>query len=146
MKVTIPVNLGDVKESKPVPAGKYDLTIASVEDTKSQAGKPQLRVSIGIDGHDDAPNLTHFVSLPSPGDEKAQAKALFLKRFLAMFSIPHEDMAFDTDDFPGASAKGAEVSLSEPDDNGRVYNRLIVPYMQEDGANGGRKAPPPPKR
>ena len=144
MKVTIPVDLGGVVEAKPVPAGKYDLTIASVDEGKTQKGFPQLKASVGIDGHDDAPNVTHFVSLPSPGDEKAQAKALFLKRFLEAFKIPHEGMGFDTDDFPGAKAT-LELTLSEPDENGNVYNRIMLPKLVEAGA-GGRKAPPPPKR
>ena len=145
-KVNIPVDLGRVQEAKPVPAGKYDLTIASVEETKSQKGFPQLVVNIGIDAHPEAPNLRHYVSLPSAGDEKAEMKALFLKRFLQGFNIPHEGMSFDTDDFPGARAS-LELTLSEPDDSGNVYNRLIVPKSRDEGtAGGGRKAPPPPKR
>lgn len=145
-KVTIPIDLGGVQESKPVPAGRYSLTIASVEEAKSQKGLPQLVVQIGIDGHDDAPNLRHYVSLPSPGDEKGPMKALFLKRFLQAFKIPHSGMEFDTDDFPGARAD-LDLSLSEPDENGNVYNRLQLPKAVDDGVPaGGRKAPPPPKR
>lgn len=144
MKVSIPVDLGSVVESKPVPAGKYDLTVAGVEEGKSQKGMPQLKVSIGINGHDDAPNVSHYVSLPSPGDEKSQAKALFLKRFLEAFKIPHDGGGFDTDDFPGATAS-LELILSEPDDNGNVYNRLNLPRLQDANATG-RKAPPPPTK
>lgn len=147
MKVSIPVSLADVKEPRPVPAGKYDLTIASCEDAKSKAGKPQLIVSIGIDGHDDAPNVTHYVSLPSSGDEKNEAKALFLTRFLEAFNISHEDMEFDTDDFAGATAR-LELTLGEPDDNGNVYNRLNLPKLKDNtgSSGGGRVAPKPPKR
>ena len=149
MKVSIPVDLGSIKESKPVPVGLYDLVIASCESGDSQKGMPQLRVSIGIVGHEDAPNLTHFVSIPSAKDEgdKAKFKALFLKRFLQAFKIPHEGMEFDTDDIPGATAR-LEVTLSEPDDSGNIYNRLSLPRIKEDGsmAGGGRVAPKPPKR
>lgn len=148
MRVAIPVNLNEVQESRPVPNAKYDLTIASVEEGKSKNGFAQLVVSIGIDGHDDAPNVTHYISLPTAGDEKAQAKALFLTRFLEAFNIPHEDLSFDTDDFLGAKAS-LELTMSEPDANNRVYNRLVVPYLKDEPAKGnvaGRRSPPPPKR
>lgn len=147
MRVSIPTNLSEVKESRPVPNGKYGLTIASCEDGKSQKGLPQLKVSIGIDGHDDAPNLTHYVSLPSAGDDpqKNQFKTLFLARFLQLFEIPSTGTDFDTDDFPGATAT-AELTLSEPDDNGNVYNRLVLPKLKEAGVQTGRVSPAPPKR
>lgn len=144
MKIAIPVNLEDVKESKPVPAGKYQLTVASVDETVTKAGAPQLKVSIGIDGHDDAPNLTHFVSIPSAGDEKAAIKALFLTRFLSAFKIPYDSSGFDLDDFPGAVAN-CEVALSEPDENGNVYNRLNLPRLPNEASTGAsaHRAPPP---
>jgi hypothetical protein len=146
MKIEIPTNLQEVREAQPVPNGKYDLTIASVEESKTQAGLPQLRVSIGIDGHDDAPNLTHFVSLPSAGDDKSTAKALFLARFLEAFNIAYDASGFDTDDLPGATAR-LEVTLSEPNADGNVYNRLVLPRLKnEPSGQGARRAPPPPKR
>ena len=146
MRVSIPTNLSEVKESRPVPNGKYNLTIASCEDTPSKAGKPQLKVSIGIDGHDDAPNVTHYVSLPSAGDEKNAAKTLFLARFLQCFGIASDGNDFDTDDFAGATAT-CELTLSEPDDNGNVYNRLVLPKLKDEpAASGGRVSPKPPKR
>ena len=145
MKISIPINLSDLKEAKPVPNGRYGLTVASVEEGESQGGFPQLKASIAIDGHDDAPNLTHFISLPSPGDAKSQAKAIFLARFLNAFNIPVEDdgLAFDTDDFPGATADNLELSLSKPDDNGNVYNRIMLPKLPDE--EGARTAPRPPQ-
>lgn len=148
MRVAIPVNLDEVQESRPVPTGKYDLTISTVEEAKSKNGFAQLVVSVGIDGHDDAPNVTHYISLPTPGDDKAQAKALFLARFLSAFNISHDASGFDTDEFPGSKAT-LELTLSEPDANGRVYNRITLPYLKDEPAKGnvaGRRSPPPPKR
>lgn len=144
----IPINLNEVQESKPVSAGRYDLTIASAEEWKSQKGAPQIKVSIGINGHDEAPNVTHFISLPAEGDDpqKAQFKALFLKRFLSLFKIPFNGNGFSLDDFPGATAT-AELTLSEPDDSGSVYNRLQLPRLKgESGPTSGESAPKPPKR
>mgnify|MGYP001563698156 CR=1 FL=1 len=152
MKVSIPVNLAEVKEPKPVPVGMYDLVVAGCESGDSQKGMPQLRVSIGILGHEDAMNVTHFVSIPSAKDDadKAKGKAFFLKRFLKAFSIPYEDgpeTVFDTDDIPGATAK-LELTLSEPDPQTKaVYNRLVLPRLPDEGVAGaGRVAPKPPKR
>ena len=141
----VPLDLGSVQESKPVPAGRYDLVIATAEEARTkEGGRPQIKVSIGVVGHDGAPNVSHYISLPAPGDDpnKASFKALLLKRFLTLFSIPHDAQGFDLDDFVGASASG-ELTLSEPDDNGNVYNRLQVPRIRDEGGdNAARRAPP----
>jgi hypothetical protein len=71
-------------------------------------------------------------------------KGLFLRRFLELFDIPFEGGEFDLDDFIGATAN-AELTLSEPDDNGNVYNRLVLPRIKEE-STGSRVAPSPPKR
>lgn len=123
--------LGDVREPKPVPAGRYDLTIATAEfvDAKSPEKAPNVKVSIGIDGHLDAPNLTHFISLPKQGEEasKTHFKLLMIKRFLHQFGIPYDQSrGFEVSDFPGARCN-AQVNLSEPDpDTGAIYNRLAL--------------------
>lgn len=143
----IAINLNDVAESKPVPAGRYGLTIASAEAMKSQKGADMLKVSIGIDGHDTAPNISHFISFPSGDDDagKANFKALMCKRFLVAFGIPGDAEGFDTDDFPGSTAD-LELGLSEPNDTGDVYNRLVLPKLKDEGANvpstKGRASPP----
>jgi len=143
--VLIPINLNDVSEPRPVPNGRYDLVIASVEETVTkEKGKPQLKISIGIQGHDDAPNLMHYSGLPAEGDEprSAQFKALMLKRFLALFSIPFDNGGFSLDDFPGATAS-AELTIDETGD----YNRLVLPKMRDEAtplrATGTGR---PPKR
>lgn len=124
----IPINLADIEESKPVAAGaKYNLLITEVEEGKSKAGNSQLSVSIAIEGHDNAPNLRHFISLPQPGDEpsKANYKGLLLKRFLTLFRIPFSGSEFDTNDFAGAKAF-AELGLDDSGD----FNRLVLPRMR----------------
>lgn len=147
----IPIDVGAVQESKPVPNGPYNLQIVECLDTKSQKGAPQFSVSIAIEGHDDAPNLRHFISLPNAdgGDDagKQQFKVLLLKRFLTLFKLPIPS-AIDTEklamSMTGATAR-AELTLSEPDDNGNVYNRLVVPRLRDE-ATGKQGVPPPPKR
>ena len=145
----IPIDVGAAVESKPVPVGTYGLQITDAQEVKSQKGKPQFKVSLAIEGHDDAPNVTHFISLPDTADEAGtqKFKVLLLKRFLVMFGLPVPN-AIDTEKMAmgmvGAKAKG-ELGLSEPTDNGTVYNRLQVPYLKDE--QGGKQGvPPPPKR
>lgn len=152
----IPVDLDALKEMKPVPHGKYSLTISTCEEVLSKNGKPQYDVSISIDGHEDAPNMRHFVSLPAEGDEmKAlQFKALLLKRFCTLFKLPLTGGSIDTTAIamalPGKKVI-AEVTLDKelnPDGSekpgGRTFNRLVVPVLDNAPA-GSRTAPPPPK-
>ena len=146
----IPIDVGAAQESKPVPNGVYDLQITEANDGKSKAGNPQLSISIGIVGHEDAPNLRHFVSFPVPGEEasKTSYKTLLLKRFLTAFGQPIPN-SIDTEKLAmslvGAKAK-LEVTLSEPDvESGNVYNRLMVPRLRDEGSSTVR-VPPPPKR
>ena len=144
----IPLNLNDVQESRPVPAGRYNLVVATAEEAVSQKGAPQIKVSIGIEGHETAPNVSHYISLPGDGDEpsKATFKALLLKRFLVAFKIPFGPDGFDVQDFPGASCS-ADLTLSEPDDSGNIYNRLQLPRLASEGdAPAGKGSAKPPKR
>lgn len=147
----IPINLGDLQEAKPVPLARYDLTITSCDETKTKEKQtPQFRISIAIDGHDDAPNVTHFVGIPSEKDEPktAEFKGLLLKRFLTLFGIPlSNDTEQLANSMPGAKARGVEVGLSEPTESGDVYNRFVVPKLKGEAQGGAVKgaAPTPPK-
>lgn len=155
----IPVKLDDIVETKPVPVGKYPLLIAACEEVVSKKGKPQFDISIGIEGHEDAANIRHFISLPAEGDEARafRFKALMLKRFCALFGQPLKGNEIDTTAIsmalPGQRAT-ADVTLDKEVDSdgnekvdGRVFNRLVVPQLSEEAASkGGRVAPPPPKR
>jgi hypothetical protein len=146
----IPIDVGAAVESKPVPAGKYNLQITDAQEAKSQKGKPQFVVNLAIEGHDDAPQCTHYISLPGDGDEPktVKFKVLMLKRFLVQFGLP-VPTSIDTEKMAmsmvGAKAK-ATLGLSEPTDDGRVYNRLQVDYLPDEGGAGKQGVPPPPKR
>lgn len=152
----IPVNFDEAIEPQPVGNGKYDLQIVACEVAKTGPnskvpGSPQFRVNIGIPSEPNAPNITQFISLPNEQDEakSAQFKVLLLKRFLTLFNIPYASDGIDTEkmamDMVGATAN-VEVQLGEPDDNGNVYNRLVVPRMKNEAAGQGRATPPGRKR
>lgn len=145
----IGVNLSEVQESKPVPGGTYSLTIAEAEYVEE---KHQIVVHIGIDDHLDAPNIRHYISLPNDQDDarKSAFKALMLKRFLVAFGIEHSDDEIDPDNFAGCSAE-LELTLTEPNDNGQIYNRIVLPFLPDEEApkpkagaakKPGSKAPP----
>lgn len=141
----IEVNLKDIVEPKPVPGGKrYGLTISEAEFREA---KNDIRISIGIDDHLDAPNVSHFCSLPKADDDegKAKFKARMLKRFLVAFNIPHDEDGFDVEDFPGAASE-LELRLSDPDENGNVYNRLVLPRLPDEEEAGGEEEAPAPTR
>jgi hypothetical protein len=135
-----------VQEKRPVPGGTYNLTIENAEEHVSkESGKPSIKVTIGIEGHDDAPKVLHYASLPAEGDEpeKITNKMLMLKRFLVAFSIPYEDTGFNIEDFFGAKAS-APLTLTDPseDPNGNIYNRLNLPRLADEGVSksgGGAK-------
>lgn len=138
----IPVNFDDAQEPQPVGAGRYDLQITACEIAKTGPnskvpGSPQFRVSVAIQGEDNAPNITQFISLPNENDEAKSAnfKVLLLKRWLVLFNVPFDSSGIDTErmsmEMVGATAN-AEVQLSEPDDSGNVYNRIIVPRIKNE--------------
>lgn len=152
----IPVNFDEAIEAQPASAGTYNLQITSAEVAKTGPnskvpGSPQFRVSIGFPDEANTPNLTQFISLPNEQDDpdKAQFKVLMLKRFLTLFNVPFASDGIDTEkmamDMVGATAR-AEVTLTEPDDNGNVYNRLVVPRLRGEASGQGRATPPSRKR
>lgn len=129
----INMNLGAVSEPKPVASGRYGLTISQA---KYREEKPDIELSIGIDGHIEAPNVRHWISLPKKDDDasKAQFKQLMLKRFLKMFSIPYnETEGFNVEDFVGCHCASAQIRLGEPNESGDVYNELQLDKMADEG-------------
>lgn len=127
----INMNLANVAEPKPVAPGRYNLTIS---DAKFRDAKKDIEVSLGIDGHLDAPNIRHFISLPKPEDDagKVAFKQLMLKRFLEQFEIPFNDTeGFNVEDFNGATGN-VQLNLSEPDDSGAVYNRMQLEKLTNE--------------
>lgn len=139
----IPVNFDEVQEPQPAPGGRYDLQILEAVVTKTgpnskNPGSPQYRVTLGFEDQSlNAPNVSHFISLPNETDEPKDAnfKALLLKRFLVLFGVPFDSSGIDMEEtamaMVGATAN-VEVKLGEPDDNGNVYNRLVVPRIPSE--------------
>ena len=143
----IPVDFDNAVEPQAAPPGRYNLQITQCEVAKTGPnskvpGSPQFRVSIGFTDEQNVPNITQFISLPNEGDEpdKANFKALLLKRFLTLFKVPFDTKGIDTEkmamDMVGATAN-AEVKLDDPDENGNVYNRLVVPRMRNEQEGRG---------
>lgn len=152
----IPVNFDEAVEATPAAAGRYNLQITTAEVVKTGPnskvpGSPQFRVGIGFTDEPNTPNVTQFISLPNEQDDpnKAQFKVLMLKRFLTLFNVVYDPSGIDTEkmamDMVGATAQ-AEVTLTEPDENGNVYNRLVVPRLRGEAAASGRATPPTRKR
>jgi hypothetical protein len=138
----IPVNFDDAQEAKPVPNGRYQLQITDAKEVQSgpnskRPGSPQLRFSIGFPDEPNTPNITEFRSLPHEDDDASSAnfKALLLKRFLVHFGIPFDSTGIDTErlcmEAVGASAM-TEVKLDEPDNQGNVYNRMVIPRLRDE--------------
>ncbi len=138
----IPANFDDAVEPKPAPSGRYNLQITACEVAKTGPnskvpGSPQFKASIAFVDEPNTPNITQFISLPNEQDrpESANFKVLLLKRFLTLFKVPYDTNGIDTEkmsmDMVGATAN-AEVKLDEPDENGNVYNRLVVPRIKEE--------------
>ena len=141
----IDVNFDEVVEPTPLAKGRYpvQITAAQVKETgpnSKRPGSPQIVVTVGFTGpskeEQNAPTVNHYISLPHPDDEAKtnNFKALQLKRFLEAFKIPYDSNGIDLDEITfkmiGAEAD-LEVGLSEPDDNGNVYNRLVMPRIRD---------------
>ena len=161
----IEVNLGQAKEPKPVAIGKYDLTVlaADVGQTRVQK-KPQFIVTIGIDGHDEAPPVMNYMNIHAEGDEPktSEFKSLILKRFLTAFGLSVPTNGYDPEqlamEMVGAKAR-CDLTLDTEKDSegnekvdGRTFNRLQIPRLKDEaglGASAGagsKSAPKPPKR
>lgn len=149
----IPMNLDDAVEQKPAPKGKYELQItgATVTETGEKSkcpGAPMLKITLGFtDQEVNAPVITHYITIPYEGDENTDFKLLMLKRFLIAFQIPYNREGFDLDDLAQSmigQIATLDVGLSEPNEDGAIYNRLQVPRIRDEqatkaGSGSGRK-------
>lgn len=140
----IELDFDSVLEPKPLPKGRYPVQITAGEVKESgpnskNPGRPLLQFTVGFTGPSKeeqiAPTVRHYVSIPHPDDDQKSYdfKLLMLKRFLVAFNIPF-DRNFDPEavalDAIGTTAD-LEVDLTEPDDNGNVYNRLVLPRLRD---------------
>lgn len=126
-------DLGDVRESQPVPEGEYDLRIIKADRVESKKGNMMTKVLIRIDDPDypNASPISHFlvdITKDTPEDQ-AQMRKLDQKRFLVAFDVPHDDNGYDSDDLPGAEAR--MLLTRDENDDGMVFNRLRLPRLQE---------------
>jgi len=135
----ISMNFSEVEEDKPVSPGFYSLRIDSCEVTATgpnskHPGSPMLRVGINILDNDNAPMLSHFITFPNEGDDPGtvKIKSLNFKRFMQAFSLPINNDGIDLEQL-AVQALGAEatceLTLSEVDDSGNIYNRLRLPKL-----------------
>ena len=138
------LDFDNAMEPKPLAKGRYpvQITAGEVKETgpnSKHPGRPQLVFTVGFTGPSQeeqlAPTVRHYISLPHPDDEKKSFdfKLLMLKRFLVAFNLPVERQ-FDPEQVAFAaigSEADLEVDLTEPDDNGNVYNRLVMPRIQD---------------
>lgn len=92
---------------KLVPEGQYELVVTDVKENKDDSGNLKgLLVIHEIQGHDEAANVLHNVSLPLPGDDetKVKNKIRFIKRYLNLFNIPSDGGRLDPVKFLGKRA------------------------------------------
>lgn len=141
----VPVAFDEVQEASPLPEGRYptQITAAQVKQTGERSknpGRDQIVVTVGFTGpskeEQNAPTVSHFISLPHSDDEARtnNFKALQLKRFLVAYNVPFQSSGIDLEEvcfaMIGATAD-IDVTLSEPDDSGNVYNRLRLPKIRD---------------
>lgn len=131
------VDFDSAVEPTNAPAGRYLLQVTACEEGKTSdrsknPGQPQLKVSIGFPDHLEYQGFTHYVGFPAPGDEPKSAnwKVLNFKRLLRLFNVHVQSGDIDLNDISmqlvGATAQ-AEVGLTAPNDDGRVFNTLKLP-------------------
>lgn len=147
----IAVNLDETVEQKAAPKGSYELTITGAIETASgenskHPGAPMIKATLGFtDPEVNSPTITHFITLPYEGDDKASFKLLMLKRFLGAFDIPYDKGGIDVEaicfEMIGKTAT-LEVDLTEPNENGDMFNRIKVPRLRDEPITGGKGKPP----
>lgn len=120
----------DVQEDQPVPEGEYNLVIIDAKEKNDESGNLKgILVICEIEGHDNAANVLHNISLPLPGDEatKISNKLKFIKRFVQLFKIPTHGGKLNLSDFPG---KRAKAYLTQEEYNGTISNRIKLPISK----------------
>lgn len=155
----IPIDLTAAKESKPVPVGMYDVIVSECElgETREKK-KPQLIMTLVVEGQEDAMPFKHYVGIPGDGDtpDAQRYKVLLLARVMDLFGVPRDPKGFDPEQvamqLTGAKAR-AQIGMEKETNSdgsekadGRTFNRLIVPPLRDEQNAAGRSAPKPPKR
>jgi Protein of unknown function (DUF669) len=139
--------IADAKEDVCVPEGAYDLSIISAElKTSKKAAERgeednmiQVMIKIESEEYPNAATIFHHVMLVK--DPEFEYNHLWLrdqKRFLVLFSIPHEGTGFDLDDFAGATARQVLLKVDQ-NDRGEDYNVIVLPKVAEDEEANNKK-------
>lgn len=147
----------NAKETPLAPEGPHDLII---KDYHYDDKKKYYRVRVDFEGEEFRP-ITHWLNLPQPekdakNDEEkghdpgttSRTKALFLKRFLHLFSVPYTDTGFNDADLKGARAR-ADVTQVMNENMKRRENNIVLPELPEEGSTATAtesKAPQPRRR
>lgn len=145
----IPVKFEEIEEQKPVPQGQYELQITGAQATETgenskHPGTPMIRVTLQFtDLELNAPAVNHFLTFPYEGDDNAAFKWLQIKRFLVAFGadvptegVDLESMAMDL----VSRVATVEVTLTEPNENGDIFNRLRVPRLPSENSQKAAKS------
>lgn len=129
--IDLPIqDIDDIQEDQPVPEGEYNLVIIDAKEKQDESGAIKgLLVICEIEGHDNAANVMHNISLPLPADEatKVSNKLKFIKRFVQLFKIPTQGGKLNLQDFAG---KRAKAFLTQEEYNGNISNRIKLPMSR----------------
>lgn len=129
--IDLPIqDIDDIQEDQPVPEGEYNLVIIDAKEKQDESGAIKgLLVICEIEGHDNAANVMHNISLPLPADEatKVSNKLKFIKRFVQLFKIPTQGGKLNLQDFAG---KRAKAFLTQEEYNGNISNRIKLPMSK----------------
>lgn len=132
----ISVKLGDAKESRPVPDGRYDLRIVKAEEKTSKAkGYKMVLCTITVEDsrYPNASPIFHNIIFPKDDTPQRTAELFKLNtaRFLTAFGVPFTDEGFDDEDLSGATATGITVQLEQNEETNEPNNRLVLPRLDE---------------
>jgi hypothetical protein len=127
--VFIPIKLNDVQEGEPVPEGEYDLQIVKAEAGESKKGSAMVTVSLRVLDEPSANLVRHWIVLPNSqtSDDQRLLRERDIARFCHAFGIDYSGGGFDTDDFPGQTAR-IFVTKEVGEDNNE-YNKLRLPRL-----------------
>ena len=120
-------DMGRIQEDKVQPEGTYDLVIKKASTVTSKKGNPMLQVIIAFDGVENAANIFHNITLPTPDDDQKamEFKKLLIARFCQLFGIDYKK-GLNLEDFPGATAV---CKVSEKEYEGAISNVLVLPSL-----------------
>ena len=152
----ISMNLEEVSEQTAQPKGVYELQITAAAEQESgpnskHPGTSMIRFTLGFtDPELNAATFSHYMVFPYEGQtEYLNLTMLGIKRFLAHFQIPFSNEGLDTESIAFEAigkVASCNVDLTEPNDNGDIYNKLgYLPKLRSE-TQQGRGNPPTKKR